>query len=66
MRLHAEGAISPIISAVVGLDDAPAALASLTDGRTTGKVVVAPNMAHDGGGRPSGTETDAPPSTHDR
>jgi NADPH2:quinone reductase len=42
MRLHAEGAIAPLISAVRPLAEAPAALASLADRGTYGKVVVTP------------------------
>jgi NADPH:quinone reductase len=41
--LHAAGAITPLVSQVVSLDDAVPALDSLTAGRTVGKVVVIPS-----------------------
>jgi NADPH:quinone reductase len=40
--LHAAGAITPLVSQVVALDDVVSALDSLTGGRTVGKVVVLP------------------------
>jgi NADPH2:quinone reductase len=42
MRLHADGAITPLVSAVKPLAEAPAALASLAERGTYGKVVVSP------------------------
>lgn len=42
MRLHAAGAVAPLVSEVLALDEAPAALARLTGGRTTGKLVLVP------------------------
>ncbi len=51
MRLHAAGAIAPLVSAVRPISEAPAALASLADRGTYGKVVVTPTadppVAHD-------------------
>jgi NADPH:quinone reductase len=42
MRLYSGGKIDPLVSEVVGLADAPSALARLGDRGTTGKVVVHP------------------------
>ena len=43
MRLHAEGAIDPLIQREAAFDEAPAAIASLATRGTWGKVVVRPN-----------------------
>ena len=43
MRLFREGAIAPLVSRVVPLEDARDALVELADGRTVGKVVVTPS-----------------------
>jgi NADPH2:quinone reductase len=42
MALHAAGAVAPLVSDVLPLTEAPAALARLTSGRTTGKLVLVP------------------------
>jgi NADPH:quinone reductase len=42
MAMRDQGLVSPVVSKVVELDRVPEALASLTSGRTTGKVVVVP------------------------
>ena len=42
MRLHAEGAVRPLIRAQVGLDEVPAAMERLVGRGTVGKVVVVP------------------------
>ncbi len=42
MRLFADGAISPLVSQALPLDQAPQALASLADRSTVGKVVLVP------------------------
>ena len=43
LRLYADGKIDPLISEVIGLANAPAALARLGDRGTTGKIVVRPH-----------------------
>jgi NADPH2:quinone reductase len=43
MRLHAEGRIAPLVSAVRPIAEAPSALASLADRGTYGKIVVTPS-----------------------
>jgi NADPH2:quinone reductase len=43
LRLHAEGAIEPLVGDRVPFTSAPDALAAIADGRTVGKVVVVPS-----------------------
>ena len=42
VRLHAEGAVAPLVSEVLPLDALPDALARLAGRATTGKVVITP------------------------
>lgn len=42
MRLHGEGAVTPLVSRTVPLSDAATALQELVSGRTVGKLVVVP------------------------
>jgi NADPH:quinone reductase len=43
LRLHAEGAISPLVGGRVAFEEAPAALEAIAGRRTVGKVVVVPS-----------------------